>query len=31
MSEDLKQKLFNNKKDGWEDAETRKREEIFNL
>ena len=31
MSEDLKQKLFNNKKDGWEDADTRKREEIFNL
>ena len=29
--EKLKEKLFNQKKDGWETADTRTREEIFNL
>ena len=29
--EELKEKLFNQKKDGWETANTRTREEIFNL
>ena len=31
MGEELKQKLFNNKEDGWEKADTRQREEIFNF
>ena len=31
MGEELKEKLFNQKKDGWEDLDTNQREEVFNL
>lgn len=31
MEEELKEKLFNQKEDGWKATDTRKREEIFNL
>ena len=31
MGEELKEKLFNPKKDGWEDLDINQREEVFNL
>ncbi len=31
MGEELKQKLFNNKEDGWDSTNEKQREEIFNL
>ena len=31
MDEELKEKLFNKKKNGWEKLETRRKEEIFNF
>ena len=31
MGEELKEKLFNKKEDGWKSTDTRQREEIFNL
>ena len=31
MEEELKEKLFNKKKVGWENLDTRRKEEIFNF